>query len=97
MPSYKNVPFLDASLTVDGSKASLFLINRHPKEDMNVEIEIEGVNPGSDALSEVISGPSFSSENQIGFPELVASTVEEIKWPERIKLPPCSISTIATT
>jgi alpha-L-arabinofuranosidase len=96
LPARQSVPFLDASLTVGSGRETLFLINRHPREEMSVEIEIEGIKPGSDAQFEVVAGPDFMSENTFDRPDTVTSRVKTMKWPERIELPPLSVSALST-
>ncbi len=94
--AYEDTPYVDASLTVEGGRASLFLINRHPREEIEVAIEVEGVAPGADAALEVVSGPaSFRSKNRIGADEKVVTARSEVAMPERIKLPCCSVSVVS--
>ncbi len=96
LPARQNVPFIDASLTTDGGKASLFLINRHPRDNMEVKVEIEGIKPGTDAIQDVVTGPSIMSSNPTGGEETVKPLSKRIDWPEKLALPPCSVSVLAT-
>jgi len=96
LPGRDRVPFLDASLTAAEGRATLFLINRHPRDPLEVEIEVEGIKPGAEAVLEAVAGPSFQSENRIGGPETVRAVSRNLTWPERISLPPCSVSALAT-
>ena len=96
LPARDHAPFLDASLTVAEGRATLFLINRHPHDPLEVEIAIEGIKPGAAAVLETVAGPSFQSENRIGEPETVRAVSRDLTWPERITLPPCSVSALAT-
>ncbi len=94
LPAQTEVPFLDASLTSDDTGTTLFMINRHPREPLGVEIEVEGIAARSDALLRTITGPSFLASNPIGGPEAVAAEDEQLIWPERIVLPACSLSAL---
>ena len=92
VPERKNVPALDASLTTDQEKLSLFLVNRSPDESLQVELEIDGTKAGQDATIKAITGPSFSSKNQIGTKEEVSTVSKEIAWPGYISIPPHSVA-----
>jgi len=96
LPARTRAPFLDASLTVGSGRATMFLINRHPRDEMMVEIEVEGIKPGTDAVFEVVSGPDFMSENTWARPETVIAKSKPMKWPERILLPAVSVSALST-
>jgi len=96
LPARDHVPFLDASLTIENNRAALFLINRHPRECMEIEIAIAGLKPGRDATLEVVTGPDFNSQNQLGAPPTVTSVFHELPWPERLNLPPCAIAALTT-
>lgn len=95
LPARAQVPFLDASLTIGTDRAALFLINRHPREGMMVELEIEGLRPGTEARFELVSGPEFMSENTWTAPETITAKVKPMAWPERLLLPPCSVSALS--
>ena len=96
VPAYTDTPVMDASLTADGKNACLFMINRHPREEILVELEIEGIQPGSEACLETVTGSdSYRSTNRLGKPEAVGSITRDVAWPERIKLPPCSVSALS--
>ena len=94
--AYTDTPVIDASLTAEGKKACLFLINRNPREEVLVELEIEGIKPGVEACLETVTGPdSYRSTNLVGEPEVVSPITQDVAWPERMKLPPCSVSALA--
>jgi len=96
VPAYTDTPVIDASLTADDKNACLFLINRHPRKDVLVELEIEGIKPGVEARLETVTSPdSYRSRNLVGQPEVVRSITQDVAWPERIMLPRCSVSALA--
>jgi len=85
MPTVKGAPFIDAVALMDGSRSliSLMVINAHPKEKIQVKIDLTGWPMPSTLTGRRIVGPSFMSHNTIDKPNVVR--IHEIREPANIQ------------
>lgn len=97
LPARGEVAFLDASLSTGVDGVALFLVNRHPSESVQVELEINGVRAGGEALLEVVSGPGHRACNLPGAPAEVETISRTLDWPGLLELAPCSVAALTTS
>jgi alpha-N-arabinofuranosidase len=81
VPSLENVPYIDCSASIGENSESLHLmvVNKHPNEDVNVEIAITGFTPSSEAEAWEVNGPDIISMNEFDNPDVVRLSRRSIK------------------
>lgn len=92
-------PLVEASATAsaDGTRAAVFLLNRHHELPARVELDYQGGSPSGDATLAWVGGPSMTAENWPGRDALVETRRSEIARgrAQEIELPPRSIAVLA--
>jgi alpha-L-arabinofuranosidase len=67
------VPFIDSSVILDGSRLHVFATNRSPDEIATVTVELAGQYIKACESAEILSGPSSKAANSYEEPELIKS------------------------
>jgi alpha-N-arabinofuranosidase len=74
IPSMKDVPLLDCSATLsdDGRKLVLFVINREDIQDVSADIELGGFEARGKVELHLLNGPDIEAENSFACDEVVS-------------------------
>ena len=74
IPAIKDVPVLDcsASLSDDGGRLVLFVINRDPLDGIAADIDLKGFDVKSKVEVHLLDGPGTEAENKVGADEIVS-------------------------
>ncbi len=95
IPALEAVGWIDASATVseDGGRLALAMVNRHRTEEVEAEIEIAGARPGAARIS-VLSGESERAGGSEHAPEAVSIVRESVaaKQVETLRLAPHAVT-----
>lgn len=97
IPAVKEKPIVDgvATLSGDGYKIIIYLLNRDPDKSQRVGIEIAGAFLRDEVVIHYVTGPSIDSENIPGKPETVTTRVRILNHTfGAISLEPRSLSAI---
>jgi alpha-N-arabinofuranosidase len=72
-----DVPYLDASavLSTDGKTVAFFLVNRHPDEAMEIDVDLAGFTVSGVAEHVVIAHPDLAATNTAAAPDRVQPQV----------------------
>ena len=73
-PRFDDVPYLDASAAYDDGALVLNVVNRHPAQAVEAEIELEDKTYGGPAAVAEVNGPDIKAEND--FDKTTVKTVE---------------------
>jgi len=77
-PLYREagLPYLDAGATVseDGARLVLTVVNRHPEKALSAEVRLLGMNPTGEMEVTEVAGPSLDAANSFDEPDAVAPT-----------------------
>jgi len=78
--SFKDVPYLDVSATVDNSRKllSVAVVNRHQTEPIRTTLSVQNARVGKQAKSFEINGASPEIENSFSEPENVKIIQKDI-------------------
>lgn len=71
---YNKVPYLNVSATLDGHKLVLNVVNRHPDQDIEAEIETQDAQLSGDIEVAVVNGPDLKAENTFGSEKVKTET-----------------------
>lgn len=94
LPPRKAVPLLDVSATRDGSRLTIFVINRDSANHQAASIDVAGFPAARRAEAHVIAAGGYSAENTVDEPEPVVEKTAEIEWKGAYRFPPCSVTAI---
>ena len=71
---HARVPYLDVSATLNGRALVLNVVNRHPDQDIEAEIETQDAQLSGDVEIAAVNGPDLKTENNFGSEKVKTET-----------------------
>jgi len=94
LPARRAVPLLDVSATRDGSRLTIFVVNRDARNHQAASVDVAGFPATSRAEVHSIAAGGYAAENTVNDPKAVAEHVSEIEWNGAFRFPPCSVTAL---
>ncbi len=97
LPEQKSFPLLDVSASINGSRLTVFVINRDHEKSHEAGLEISGACFSGTAHVHTVAAPGYLSRNFENKPETVCGKTTEVELNGRLVFPPCSVTAAIMT
>jgi alpha-N-arabinofuranosidase len=94
LPARRSVPLLDVSATLDDRRLTVFVINRHHREEQAVELEISGFSFSDSVQIHTVAASGYQVGNTTAQPDAVTEQITQAGWTGRHVFPPCSVTAL---
>ena len=95
MPARRGEPYLDVAATRDrdGRRLWLHVVNRHPREAIEAQIDLGGATV-REATAHVLTGPEPWAWNSFASKNTVCITSSAVEWGRAVSFPACSATSL---